>query len=61
MDLKRSITRIGIGADIESRAEAPAITRIVEGLQLELSQAQNMDGADIEKTASKKQMRNLQA
>ena len=61
MDFKRSVTRIGIGADTESRAEAPAITRIVEGLRLELSQAENMDGADIEKTASKKQMRNLQA
>lgn len=39
MDLQRSVTRIGIGADTESRADAAAIRRVVEGLRLELSQA----------------------
>ena len=45
MDPQRSVTRIGIGADTESRADAPAIRRIVEGLRLDLSQAANMEGA----------------
>jgi F0F1-type ATP synthase alpha subunit len=39
VDPQRSITRIGIGADTESRADAPAIRRIAEGLRLELAQA----------------------
>lgn len=47
MDPQRSVTRIGIGADTESRADAPAIRRIVEGLRLDLSQAANMEGAEV--------------
>jgi F0F1-type ATP synthase alpha subunit len=47
MDPQRSVTRIGIGADTESRADAPAIRRVVEGLRLDLSQAANLDGAEV--------------
>merc|ERR1712176_1036840 len=61
MDFQRSVTRIGIGADTESRADAAAMRRVVEGLRLHLSQAESMDGADIQTNASKKQMRNAQA
>jgi F0F1-type ATP synthase alpha subunit len=57
MDFQRSVTRIGIGADTNSRADAPAIHHVVEGLRLALSQALSMDGADVETSASKKQMR----
>ena len=61
MDFQRSITRIGIGADTESRADAAAMRRVVEGLRLDLSQAESMDGAELATNASKKQMRNAQA
>jgi len=61
MDFQRSVTRIGIGADTKSRADAPAIRRVVEGLRLDLSQAEAMDGADFETIASKKQKRSAQA
>jgi F-type H+-transporting ATPase subunit alpha len=61
MDFQRSVTRIGIGADTQSRADAPAMRRVVEGLRLDLSQAESMDGADIESVASKKQLRTAQA
>ena len=61
MDFQRSITRIGIGADTESRADAAAMRRVVEGLRLDLSQAESMDGADFETNASKKQVRSAQA
>eukprot|EP00533_Pseudo-nitzschia_delicatissima_P006660 CAMPEP_0116080956 /NCGR_PEP_ID=MMETSP0327-20121206/1947_1 /TAXON_ID=44447 /ORGANISM="Pseudo-nitzschia delicatissima, Strain B596" /LENGTH=685 /DNA_ID=CAMNT_0003571673 /DNA_START=231 /DNA_END=2288 /DNA_ORIENTATION=- len=61
MDFQRSVTRIGIGADTESRADAAAMRRVVEGLRLDLSQAESMDGADVETNASKKQMRSAQA
>ena len=61
MDFQRSVTRIGIGADTESRADAAAMRRVVEGLRLDLSQAESMDGADFETNAVKKQMRSAQA
>jgi len=61
MDFQRSVTRIGIGADTVSRADSAAMRRVAEGLRLDLSQAESMDGVDLETTASKKQMRNLQA
>lgn len=61
MDFQRSITRIGIGADTESRADAAAVRRVVEGLRLDLSQAEHMDGADIETNASVKQIQNARA
>jgi F0F1-type ATP synthase alpha subunit len=61
MDFQRSVTRIGIGADTKSRADAPAMRRVVEGLRLDLSQAASMDGADFETNATKKQARSAQA
>jgi F0F1-type ATP synthase alpha subunit len=61
MDFQRSVTRIGIGADTVSRADAAAMRRVVEGLRLDLSQAESMDGADIATDASKKQMLSAQA
>eukprot|EP00536_Pseudo-nitzschia_multiseries_P002829 jgi/Psemu1/322729/estExt_fgenesh1_pg.C_390035 len=61
MDFQRSVTRIGIGADTLSRADAAAMRRVVEGLRMELSQAESMDGADFGTNASKKQMRGAQA
>lgn len=61
MNFQRSITRIGIGADTESRADAAAMRRVVEGLRLDLSQALDMDAADVGTNASKKQIRNASA
>ena len=61
MDFQQSITRIGIGKDTESRADSPAMRRVVEGLRMDLIQAENMGGADIETVASKNQQRKLQA
>jgi len=61
MDFQRSVTRIGIGADTKSRADAAAMRRVVEGLRLDLSQAESMEGADFETNASKKQRRSAQA
>lgn len=60
MDPQRSITRIGIGADTQSRADAPAIRRIAEGMRLELSQAASMVGTEAT-AASRKQIRRQQA
>ena len=60
MDPQRSITRIGIGADTQSRADAPAIRRVVEGVRLDLAQAANMEGAEAT-TASMKQIRKRNA
>jgi F0F1-type ATP synthase alpha subunit len=57
MDPQRSITRVGIGADTKSRADAPAIRRVVEGLRLDWAQAASMDGADLGTKASVKQIR----
>ncbi|KAL3944246.1 MAG: hypothetical protein SGBAC_001689 [Bacillariaceae sp.] len=61
MDFQRSVTRIGIGADTQSRADAAAIRQVVEGLRLDLSQAEYMDGADMEAKASSKQIQSAQA
>lgn len=60
MDPQRSITRVGIGADTDSRADAPAFRRIVEGLRLMLSQGAHVEGAE-ENTASIKQIRRQKA
>ena len=60
MDPQRSVTRIGIGADTNSRADAPALRRIAERLRLDLSQASSMEGAE-DTAASKKQLRLKQA
>lgn len=56
LDPQRSITRVGIGADTISRADAPAVRQIVGGLRLDLSQALCMDGAEAN-AASEKQVR----
>jgi F-type H+/Na+-transporting ATPase subunit alpha len=61
MDPQRSVTRVGIGADTQSRADAPAMRKIVEGLRLEISQAASMDGADLQNNATKKQLRKANA
>jgi len=53
MDPQKSITRVGIGADTESRADAPAVRRMVEGLRLDLAQAASMDGAEATEASSK--------
>ena len=60
MDPQKSVTRIGIGADTTSRADAPAVRRMVEGLRLDLSQAASMDGAEVN-AASSKQFRKRNA
>ena len=60
LDPQRSVTRIGIGADTDSRADAPALRRVVEGLRLDLSQAANMGGAELT-AASRKQLQRQQS
>lgn len=60
LDPQRSVTRIGIGADTNSRADAPALRRIAEGLRLDLSQAASMEGAEAT-SASKKQSQRQQS
>ena len=60
IDPQRSVTRIGIGADTDSHADAPALRRVAEGLRLLLSQAASMDGADAT-AASVKQRQRQQA
>jgi F0F1-type ATP synthase alpha subunit len=60
MDPKKSLTRVGIGADTASRADAPAIRRMVEGLRLDLVQAASMEGAETT-VASAKQIRKRNA
>jgi F-type H+-transporting ATPase subunit alpha len=54
LDPQRSITRIGIGADTESRADAPALRRVAEGVRLDLAQA--ADAVDVTTEATKKQL-----
>jgi F0F1-type ATP synthase alpha subunit len=63
MDPQRSITRIGIGADTPSRADAPAIRRIAEGTRLELVQASrsSMTGTETSNSASQRQLRKHRA
>jgi F0F1-type ATP synthase alpha subunit len=60
MDPQKSITRVGIGADTASRADAPALRRIVEGIRLEIAQAASMDGAEATE-ASRRQIRRRNA
>ena len=45
LDPQRSITRVGIGADTKSRADAPAMRNLVGGLRFELAQAASLEGA----------------
>jgi F-type H+-transporting ATPase subunit alpha len=60
VDPQRSVTRIGIGADTASRADAPALRRIADRLRLDLSQASSMDGAD-DTGATRRQVRRKDA
>lgn len=39
LDVQRSITRVGIGADTQSRADAPALQALTGGIRFELAQA----------------------
>jgi len=46
IDAQRSITRVGIGADTNSRADAPAMRKLVAGLRFEFAQAgSTLEGA----------------
>jgi len=56
LDPQRSVTRIGIGADTKSRADAPAL-RKMEGLRLALSQAESMQGAEETPATMKQRIR----
>jgi hypothetical protein len=47
MDPQRSITRVGIGADTDSRADAPIIRKLVGGLRFDFVQALSLDGAEV--------------
>ncbi|GKY91976.1 hypothetical protein MPSEU_000169200 [Mayamaea pseudoterrestris] len=60
MNPQRSVTRIGIGADTDSRADAPALRRLDGRFRLDLSQAFNMVGAD-ETAATKRQVQRKDA
>ena len=54
VDPQRSITRVGIGADTDCRADAPALRNLVGGLRFELAQASSLEGAT--DVASQKQL-----
>jgi F-type H+-transporting ATPase subunit alpha len=53
LDPQRSITRVGIGADTDSRADAPAISALAGGLRFEFAQAASLDGAGVNSGADK--------
>jgi hypothetical protein len=40
-----SITRVGIGADIPCRADAPELRNLIGGLRFDIAQAASLDGA----------------
>jgi F0F1-type ATP synthase alpha subunit len=63
IDPQKSITRVGIGADTQSRADAPAIRHIAEGIRLELAQAavSSMTGVEATNHATRKQLRRQMA
>mmetsp|Transcript_14766 Transcript_14766/g.21091 ORF Transcript_14766/g.21091 Transcript_14766/m.21091 type:complete len:831 (+) Transcript_14766:26-2518(+) len=45
LDPQRSITRVGVGADTDSRADAPAMRGLTGGLRFDFQQAASLDGA----------------
>jgi len=47
LDPQRSITRVGIGADTDSRADAPIIRKLVGGLRFDFAQALSLDGVKV--------------
>ena len=60
LDPQQSITRIGIGADTASFADAPAVRKIVKGLRFEFNQANSLEGAPND-DATIKQLRRFKA
>lgn len=58
VDPQRSLTRIGIGADTDSRADAPALRRIAERLRLDISQVADLAGAEQNEASKKQRQRN---
>lgn len=56
IDPQRSITRVGIGADTESRADAPAVRGLTGGLRFELAQAVDSMGGSASTKADEKQL-----
>jgi len=61
MDPQRSITRVGVGADTMSRADAKALRGLIGGLRFELAQASNMDGAEMKLSSTMGQLRRRDA
>lgn len=53
MDAQRSVTRIGIGADTKSRADAPAMRGLAGGLRFDFAQADSLEGAGVNSGADK--------
>ena len=53
LDAQRSITRVGIGADTVSRADAPAMRGLAGGLRFDFAQADSLDGAGANSGADK--------
>ncbi len=53
MDPQRSITRVGVGADTKSRADAPAMRGLAGGLRFDFAQANSLDGAGANSGADK--------
>jgi len=60
LDAQQSITRVGIGADTDSYADAPAIREIVKGLRFEFNQAASLEGA-LNDNATVRQLRRFKA
>lgn len=57
VDAQRSITRVGIGADTNSRADAPALRSLAGGLRFDFAQADSLDGAGSNSGAEKQIMK----
>eukprot|EP00557_Chaetoceros_sp_GSL56_P003833 CAMPEP_0176498748 /NCGR_PEP_ID=MMETSP0200_2-20121128/12508_1 /TAXON_ID=947934 /ORGANISM="Chaetoceros sp., Strain GSL56" /LENGTH=702 /DNA_ID=CAMNT_0017897019 /DNA_START=181 /DNA_END=2286 /DNA_ORIENTATION=- len=57
VDAQRSITRVGIGADTNSRADAPALRSLAGGLRFDFAQADSLDGAGTNSGADKQIMK----
>lgn len=53
MDAQKSITRVGVGADTNSRSDAPAFRRLVSGLRFDFAQADALEGAQSNSGAEK--------
>lgn len=60
LDPQQSITRVGIGADTVSAADAKAIRKLAKGLRFEFNQANSLIGA-VHDEATRKQLRRFNA